>query len=180
MCDCLNRRVFLQGCLGAAVILVAPSVLAKAISPAQRSLALHNLHTGEQVEVTYWADGDYVHDELHSVSQVLRDHRSGEIHPVDASLLDQLYLLQHKLGTERAFQVISGYRSPASNAKLQTNSGGVATRSLHMEGKAIDVRLPGIKLDHLRQAALDLKAGGVGYYPKSDFIHIDTGRVRFW
>ena len=180
MCDCLNRRVFLAGCLGAGATLMAPSLLAKAISPAERRLALRNLHTGERVEATYWADGDYVHDELHSVSQELRDHRSGEIHPIDAALLDQLYLLQHKLGVKNSFHVISGYRSPASNAKLQSNGSGVATRSLHMEGRAIDIRLPGVDLDRLRQAALDLKAGGVGYYPKSDFIHIDTGRVRFW
>jgi uncharacterized protein YcbK (DUF882 family) len=180
MCDCENRRVFLKGCLGLGAALAAPSVLARAISPLERSLALRNLHTGEKAEVIYWADGDYVHDELHTVSQVLRDHRSGEIHPIDARLLDQLYLLQHKLGTKRAFHVISGYRSPASNAKLQANSSGVAKRSLHMEGRAIDIRLPGVQLGQLRQAALDLKAGGVGYYPKSDFIHVDTGRVRFW
>ena len=180
MCDCLNRRVFLKGCLGAGAILVAPSAMARAISPAPRSLALHNLHTGEEVEVTYWADGDYRHEDILSVSEVLRDHRNGETHPIDASLLDQLYLLQHRMGTERAFHVISGYRSPASNARLQATSSGVATRSLHMEGRAIDIRLPGVKLDRLRQAALDLKAGGVGYYPKSNFIHIDTGRVRYW
>lgn len=176
----LKRRDLLKGCLGLGVILAAPSVLASAISPAERSLALRNLHTGERTAVTYWADGDYVSDELLSINQVLRDHRSGEVYPIDASLLDQLYLLQHKMGTDRAFHVISGYRSPASNAKLSANSNGVAKRSLHMQGRAIDIRLPGVKLEHLRQAALDLKAGGVGYYPKSDFIHIDTGRVRFW
>ena len=180
MSNVLKRRDILKGCLGLGAILLAPSALARAISPEERILGFHNLHTGERLEATYWADGEYVDDELQSVNQVLRDHRSGEIHPIDASLLDQLYLLQHKLGTERPFHVISGYRSPASNAQLSANSSGVAKRSLHMQGRAIDIRLPGVKLAHLRQAALDLKAGGVGYYPKSDFIHIDTGRVRFW
>lgn len=180
MSNLLKRRDLLKASLGLGAILAAPSALARAISPAERSLALRNLHTGERAAITYWADGDYVEDELQTANQLLRDHRSGEIHPIDASLLDQLYLLRHRLGADRAFHVISGYRSPASNAQLSANSSGVAKRSLHMQGRAIDIRLPGVKLAQLHQAALDLKAGGVGYYPKSDFIHIDTGRVRFW
>ena len=99
---------------------------------------------------------------------------------MDRRLYDLLYTLQQQVTSKSSYQVISGYRSPATNAKLNRNSSGVAKRSLHMQGKAIDIRLPGVELKHLRKAALSLKAGGVGYYPKSNFIHVDTGRPRFW
>ena len=180
MHNLLKRRNFLKACLGAGAILATPSALARAISPAERTLAFHNLHTGEDLEVAYWANGDYLGDELTAVNRLLRDFRTGEIHPIDTALLDQLYLLQHQMGTERAFHVISGYRSPQTNASLRSTSSGVAKRSLHMQGKAIDIRLPGANLAELHRTAMAMKAGGVGYYPKSDFIHIDTGRVRYW
>ncbi|HHO59512.1 MAG TPA: DUF882 domain-containing protein, partial [Thiotrichales bacterium] len=104
----------------------------------------------------------------------------GDIHPMDTDLLDLLVTLNHKLGGKQPFQIISGYRSPKTNAALHRKSNGVAVRSLHMQGKAIDIRLPGCKLAELRRAALNCRRGGVGYYPKSNFVHVDTGRVRHW
>jgi uncharacterized protein YcbK (DUF882 family) len=110
----------------------------------------------------------------------LRDHRTGEIEVIDRRLLNQLFILQHKIENHGSFHIISGYRSPKTNARLRKTGSGVAKRSLHMQGRAVDVRLPGVELKHLRQAALKLHAGGVGYYPKSNFVHLDTGRARFW
>jgi len=110
----------------------------------------------------------------------LRDHRREEIAQIDRSLLDQLHMVQDKLGSKGYYEIISAYRSPLTNKKLQRNTDGVAKRSLHMQGKAIDVRLRGVETKYLRQAALKLKAGGVGYYPDSDFVHLDTGRPRYW
>jgi len=141
---------------------------------------LLNLHTNERVQSTYWADGDYLADGLAAINTVLRDHRTGETHPIDPHLLNMLHLLHLKMDSRREFHVISGYRSPQTNAQLNSKSSGVAKRSLHMQGMAIDIRLPGNALADLRNAALSLQTGGVGYYPGSDFIHIDTGHVRQW
>jgi uncharacterized protein YcbK (DUF882 family) len=174
------RRRFLQTLVGTSATLAAAPLWASVHPATERSLAFTNLHTGESLQATIWADGQYVDDELVAVNRVLRDHRSGDVYPMDRQLLDQLYLLQHAVGVKGAYHVISGYRSPKTNAKLHSKSSGVAKKSLHMQGKAIDIRLPGCELKHLRQAALDLKAGGVGYYAKSNFIHLDTGRVRRW
>jgi uncharacterized protein YcbK (DUF882 family) len=174
------RRRFLQTCFGATAALASPALWASLHRTPERSLALKNLHTGEALRATFWVEGEYLKDELRAVARVLRDHRSGEVHRMDPKLLDILFALQHAVGVGGAFHVISGYRSPSSNEKLRASSSGVAKRSLHTRGKAIDIRLPGCRLSHLRTAALDLKAGGVGYYPKSDFIHVDTGKVRRW
>ena len=174
------RRRFIQTFLGTTATLAAPSLWASVHRAPERSLAFKNLHTGESLRATFWAEGRYLNDELKAVNHVLRDHRSGDVHPMDPKLLDLLYALQQSVAVAGSFHIISGYRSPASNQKLRSKSGGVAKKSLHMQGKAIDIRLPGCKLQHLRNAALELKAGGVGYYAKSDFIHVDTGRVRRW
>jgi uncharacterized protein YcbK (DUF882 family) len=174
------RRRFMQTFLGTTATLAAPSLWASVHRAPERSLAFKNLHTGESLRATFWAEGRYLNDELKAVNHVLRDHRSGDVHPMDPNLLDLLYALQQSVAVTGAFHIISGYRSPASNQKLRSKSGGVAKKSLHMQGKAIDIRLPGCKLKQLRDAALTLKAGGVGYYAKSDFIHVDTGRVRRW
>jgi uncharacterized protein YcbK (DUF882 family) len=147
---------------------------------AERSLALTHLHTGESLKTTFWVDGEYLEDEITAINKLLRDHRSGAVYGMDTKLFDQMYLLQQTTGVNGSFQIISAYRSPATNEKLRAKSNGVAKRSLHMQGRAIDIRLPGCDLKNLRNAALDLKAGGVGYYAKSNFIHIDTGRVRRW
>ena len=144
-------------------------------------LALVNTHTGEALDVVYRERGHYLDDAIAEIDRVLRDHRNGEVFPIDRVLLDQLDALSALLGTGmRPFHVISGYRSPATNAMLAARSGGVATHSLHMSGRAIDIRMPGVPLAVLHRAALGLRAGGVGFYPRSDFVHVDTGRVRSW
>jgi len=174
------RRRFIQTILGTTATLVTPSLWASLHRAPERSLAFKNLHTGESLRTTFWAEGNYRNDELKAVNHVLRDHRSGDVHPMDPKLLDLLYVLQQSVAVKGPFHIISGYRSPLTNQKLRAKSDGVAKKSLHMQGKAIDIRLPGCKLEHLRNAALELKAGGVGYYAKSNFIHVDTGRVRRW
>jgi len=146
-----------------------------------RGLAFRNLHTGESVDVVYRADGQLDHGALREIDWVLRDFRTGEARRVDQRLLDLLWRLRTALDTTEPYEVISGYRSPKTNAMLVAASGGgVAKRSLHMEAKAIDIRLGDVALSDLRQTALGMKAGGVGYYKKSDFVHVDTGRVRQW
>lgn len=181
----IKRRDFLKlaisHCALGAAALSAPSLaVAKPKEPAERQLSFYHLHTGEKISTTYWAEGEYITQELESLNYLLRDHRTDEIQAMDKNLLDLLYVLQQQVDKSGAYHIISGYRSPKTNAKLRQRSNGVAKRSLHMQGKAIDVRLPGVQLKHLRQAALQLRAGGVGYYPKSDFVHLDTGRPRFW
>ncbi|MGD8526259.1 MAG: DUF882 domain-containing protein [Thioalkalispiraceae bacterium] len=181
----VSRRDFLKMASGAALTAVTPSVMARTterLLPAQgeRVLQLQNIHTGEKLAATYWADGNYIPEELAAIDQVLRDHRSREATVMDRQLYDLLFALQQKVDKVGIYQVISGYRSPATNARLRKAGSGVAKRSLHMQGKAVDIRLPGVELKHLRQAALELRAGGVGYYPRSNFIHVDTGRPRFW
>lgn len=174
------RRRFIQAFLGTTATLMTPALWASVHPTPERSLAFKNLHTGESLRTTFWAEGGYLDDELQAVNRLLRDHRSGDVYPMDTKLLDMLYALQQSVAVPGAFHVVSGYRSPSTNQKLRSKSGGVAKRSLHMQGKAIDIRLPGCQLKDLRDAALALKAGGVGYYAKSDFIHVDTGRVRRW
>ena len=188
----LDRRAFLRMGGGALITAIGSSLaipaLAQVASPALvgikdtgcRTLALQALNTGEKLKVDYWVDGDYVQDALSGIDRVLRDHRSGEVHRIEPKLLDQLNDLQSRLELSSGFQVISGYRSPATNAKLHEKSSGVASKSLHMLGHAIDIRVPGCALDRLHQTALAMKAGGVGYYPKSNFVHVDIGRVRHW
>lgn len=179
-----ERRSFL--CAGAAFIgaTVAPAIVNSALAnPAKdgfKSVAFHNLHTGERLTAEYWSRGTYVSDALKAVDHVLRDYRNNEVHPIDPKLLDLLSTLQAKLGSKAEVQVISGYRSPVTNAAMHARSGGVASHSLHMEGKAIDIRLADVPLATLHNVALAMQAGGVGYYPKPDFVHVDTGRVRRW
>jgi uncharacterized protein YcbK (DUF882 family) len=177
----VTRRTFLQGIAFAGASLTAPVAMARAVQLGERRLSLANLHTGEHLTTAYWAEGAYLEEELAAINRLLRDHRSGESHAIDRKLLDRLYALQQQLGHDGTFQIISGYRSPATNARLQkVSNGGVAKRSLHMQGRAIDIRLPGVELKQLRQAALSQKAGGVGFYERSNFVHLDTGRTRFW
>ncbi len=177
----LGRRRFLSYGLAAAATFGAGMPLhSQAAARGQRSLSFHNLHTDENLTATYWIDGQYVPDALREIDYVLRDFRTGDVWPIEKKLLDLLAALQGKMDTKQPFAVISGYRSPKTNAVLADASSGVARRSLHMDGKAIDVRIAGRKLADLRQAALSLRLGGVGYYPRSDFVHVDTGRVRSW
>jgi len=180
----VDRRRFLQFGVAAATSLILPDALGnirgnQAAQP-ERKLSLLNLHTGESLTATYWAEGQYQNQELAAINNVLRDHRTGDTYQMDSELLELLNVLHQKVGAKESFQVISGYRSPKTNAALNKKSNGVARKSLHMQGKAIDIRLPGCNLADLRNAAISCQKGGVGYYAKSNFIHIDTGRVRRW
>lgn len=173
------RRKFLKlGMLAAAMPL--PASASAWLAAPERRLSFHNLHTGENVDVPYWVQGDYVPESLAEINHVLRDFRSNQVAAIDIRLLDLLDRVKAQLGTSKPFQVISGYRSPATNHMLSERSSGVAKHSLHMEAKAIDIRIPGIQLADLRRTGLALKAGGVGYYPASNFVHLDVGRVRHW
>lgn len=176
----LNRRDFLRLGAGAAGALILPPAFARATTTQERRLRFSNTHTGETLNTVYWAEGDYLDEGLREVNTILRDHRTDEVYNMERSLLDLLYVLQSQVDSQDVFHIISGYRSPATNAMLNGKSKGVAKRSYHMRGMAIDIRLPGCDLRNLKKAALDLKAGGVGFYPNSDFIHVDVGPVRSW
>ena len=182
----LNRRRFLGVGAVAAAGAMAPWRTSASDLPAKkvtRTLSFFNTHTGERLKAEYCCDGDYNPDVLKQLDYLLRDFRANEVKPIDPKLFDMLHELSGVLETDSPFHIISGYRSPNTNGMLRERGGahtGVASRSLHMVGKAIDIRLPGVKLDHLRSAASSLKLGGVGYYPSSNFVHVDTGRVRYW
>ena len=154
--------------------------------PGPRRLSFHHLHTAEDLDVVYWRDGGYVWDALMGIKTLLRDFRSGEAHPIDVRLLDILFTLQAQTGSTEPYRIISAFRSSETNTALANQSAQVngksevAKKSLHMEGKAMDVRLNDVALTGLRQAALALQGGGVGYYPDSGFVHVDIGRVRTW
>lgn len=179
----LSRRGFLKGFAATAAGLYVPksfATLAHMPHEHGRSVALHHLHTGEKVKLTYWEKGEYLSESLAEVNRILRDFRTGEEHPIDPLLLDMLHTLRLRTGRKAPFEIISGYRSPKTNNMLRAQSNGVAKRSLHMQGRALDIRQPGTDLRQLHRAAVELKVGGVGLYSKSDFIHVDTGRVRYW
>lgn len=163
----------------AASTLAAPAVRT-GVAANTRRLFLHNLHTGDVVKTVYWADGAYVPGALDEARHALRDWRNGQQHDMDPRIFDLHHALAARLDTNQPFQIISGYRSPATNAAMHERSAGVASHSLHMQGMATDIRIEGVDLRRLQRAALDLGAGGVGFYPASGFVHVDTGRVRQW
>ena len=173
-----GRRRFLLGasCAAAAFVVTRRA----GATPGTRALSFVNIHTDEKLSVVYWADGAYEPSALAGIDHVLRDYRTGDVKPIDVSLLDLLHDLRSELRSSEPFHLISGYRCPATNALLHERSRGVASRSLHLDAKAADVRLPGVALADLRRAALSLQRGGVGYYPGPEFVHVDTGRVRHW
>lgn len=176
-----GRRRFLAAVGGLGGTLAAFAgfpVLAATRSP--RSIAFVHTHTGERLRVVYFQDGCYQAGCLARVDELLRDFRTGEVHRIDPALLDILFELQNRADRDEPFEVISGYRSPATNAMLHHRSEGVAVHSMHLEGRAIDVRLPGFGTRDLAGHARSLGLGGVGFYARSDFVHVDTGRVRFW
>lgn len=179
-CHCEPRRRFLQR------LLLAPPVYAALPAPAgagagePRRLQFVNTHTGERLDETYFEDGAYLPARMGMFDWVLRDHRSNDVYPIDRQLFDLLHELAGTAGVPPRYQIISGYRSPATNAMLVASTAGVSSQSLHMQGKAIDVRLEGVPTARLREVALTRQAGGVGYYPVSDFVHLDLGRVRSW
>lgn len=176
----ISRRQFLFMAAAGCAAGLSSHAFAAVLPGTERKLRLYNLHTDEKLTATYWAGGEYLGDELSSVNYFLRDYRNDKVKRIDPHLLDQICLLQHKLERKGVFHIVSGYRSPQTNAWLRRHETGVAKHSLHMEGRAIDLRLPGVELTHLQRAALAMHAGGVGYYAKSNFVHLDTGRPRFW
>jgi len=145
-----------------------------------KSIALHNIHTGDSLQLTYYEKGRYLADALQEINHLFRVHVSGDIHPIDPSLLDQLYDLRQALGANKPYHVVSGYRSPSTNAYKHRHSEGVAKHSLHMEGRAIDIRIERVDTRTIRNVALSMHRGGVGYYPRSNFVHLDTGVFRTW
>lgn len=177
----IDRRRFigtLGSVCGAAVSLRAPMAVAN--TGATRSVSFIHTHTGEELTAAYWKGGSYQPEVLLRVNHLLRDFRTEEIHPIDPALLDLLSDLQSKADTDRPFQVISGYRSPKTNEMLRHSSDGVAQHSMHLVGRAIDIRLDAFPTRRLGDLARELGRGGVGFYSASDFVHVDTGRVRFW
>ncbi len=178
-----TRRDFLRAGLAAVSAIAIPGAAWAGFRvPDGRvpSLSFYNLHTGESLKAVYYENGGYLAGALQEINYVLRDFRANEVKPIDPRLLDLLVALHGRLDTSAPFDVISGYRSAKTNAMLHTHSEGVAVHSLHIDGRAIDIRVPNRDLSTLRQTALTLHAGGVGYYPRSDFVHVDTGRVRCW
>ena len=147
---------------------------------AAKRISLVNLHTNETLELDFFRGDAYIPDSLAAIQVLLRDYRNGEQHAIDPRLMDYLYEVAQRVGVPPVFSVISGYRSPQTNEQLREHSSGVAQHSLHMEGRAIDVRLAGVGCTDLAAHALELTRGGVGYYRKSDFVHLDTGAFRTW
>jgi uncharacterized protein YcbK (DUF882 family) len=147
---------------------------------APRRIALLNLHTGERLELEYFRNDAYVPEALTAIEVLLRDFRSGERHAIDPELMDYLVDVAQLFGVPPAYSVISGYRSPETNARLRERSSGVSQHSLHMQGRAIDVRMVGVECADLAARAQELKRGGVGYYRASNFVHLDTGAFRTW
>lgn len=177
----LSRRDFLK--VSAAVTTVgilSPSTAFASYPDKPRTIAMSNLHTGESLESCYFDGEKYIERELSLLNQICRDFRQNEAFDMDRELFNQVSQIQQLLGTSNQVMIISGYRSPKTNAALRANSSGVAKKSYHMRGMALDFRLDGIPISQVRDAAMSLKAGGVGYYQKSQFVHIDTGPVRSW
>ncbi len=178
-----TRRVFLRSALSfcglVGVAAVAPGLVRAAPG---RTLSFLHTHTGESLTIPYRGAACYEAGCLEAVNHLLRDFRTGDVHRIDPGLLDILCALKEQTGSDEPFQVISGYRSPRTNTRLRAGSAtsGVAERSLHLEGQAIDVRLGGVRTLRLAELARGLRSGGVGYYKSSDFVHVDTGRVRHW
>jgi uncharacterized protein YcbK (DUF882 family) len=181
-----RRRFFKWGALAASMSLIPHSAVASRslfqplTTPPERAVALYNTHTGESLDAVYWVRGKYLPEALSAVDRVLRDHRTDEIKPIDPQLLDLLHAISDELECHRPFYIVSGYRSPATNAYLRTVRRGVAEYSLHMDGKAVDLQLPGWANAVVRRVAMELRLGGVGYYPRANFVHVDVGPVRYW
>jgi len=179
----IGRRGFMRiAGIAAATATIAPaSALAMLTAPATpRRLKFYNLHTSEQLDIVYFEKGRYIPQALAEINHILRDYRQNVVKPIAPGLLDLVVAIRHKLHTDAEVAIISGYRTPQTNAMLAARSDGVAHHSLHMDGLALDWRVPGRTLEELHRVALAMRGGGVGYYPASDFVHTDVGRVRYW
>ena len=176
----LSRRAFAFGCAaGLCLPWSATRGSTKLVYP-DRTLALHNAHTGEKENVTFWSDGHYLESGLNRVSWLMRDFRTGDVKAIDPRLMNILYLLSRKVENEKPILMLSGFRSKKTNDMLRKTTEGVARRSFHMAGRAVDIRIPGVGSVDVQKAALRLGGGGVGYYRSSNFVHLDTGPVRTW
>lgn len=178
---CSRREALALGGTFALGLLVAPAT-ARAARPSSRSLSFYAMHTGEEITADYFVNGRYQPEGLRAIARVLRDHRTDEIHPIDPGVLDILHAVRRMVGSQDAIHVVSGYRSRATNEMKRQSSrwSGVAKDSYHLYGKAIDVILPNRDMRQVRRAAIALQAGGVGYYPRSGFVHLDCGPFRTW
>lgn len=178
-----DRRRLLLTAAGAAGLALLPAAGLASMAPAlpARRLRLANIHTGERIDIVYFEQGRYLSDALTEIDFLLRDFRANQAAPIERGVIDLVHAVTQRLDSNAVVEIISGYRSPDTNALLRrTGGGGVAKRSLHMDGRAIDLRIPGRDLAKVRKAALSLQGGGVGYYPGQQFVHIDNGRVRQW
>ena len=182
----LGRRAFISFSAAGALalsstpLMAAPAITGKATAASTRTLALVNLNTGDSGKFLYWENGQYISQALKEVSQALRDGRNGEVHDISPELLDLVVRLQQKLNTASPVHVVSAFRSQETNDDLAAKSRGVAKHSYHLDGMALDLRVPGRGLNQVRGAALQLAGGGVGYYPRGNFVHVDVGPVRRW
>jgi uncharacterized protein YcbK (DUF882 family) len=174
----VSRREFLRTAACGVLVCAASPVLADHMG--ERRVSFAHTHTGEQLDTVYFRDGKYDQAALVRVAYTLRDFRSGDVHTIDPMLLDALFELQIKSGHDRPYQIISAYRSPKTNKALRAKSNGVAEHSMHLTGQAVDIRVKGVSTKGLRDLALGMYRGGVGYYGSADFLHVDTGRVRTW
>ena len=179
----MNRRTFLGCGIITAVSCIIPDAARASINSLlepERRLCLFNLHTKEDINIAYWKNGEYIPDALHQLNYIFRDHYNGSIQSIDPRLFDFLFSIQQEIQSSEPFHLISGYRSEKTNEWLRKQNRNVSRKSFHIRGKAADIRLPDHTLKILRATAYKLKGGGVGYYPKSNFVHVDVGRVRFW
>jgi uncharacterized protein YcbK (DUF882 family) len=175
----LSRRHFL-GAAAAATLMTPLGAQASTPKEHERWLSFRHIHTGEKLKALYWAEGEYIPESLGEIDTLLADFRSGDVHPIDIELLDLLYRLRQTLDSNRPFHVISGYRSPTTNATLLAKGRGIRKNSLHMRGMAIDIRLPGRDTGTLWHAAIAERRGGTGFYPKYNFVHVDVGPHWHW
>lgn len=183
-----SRRQFLKATGLAATGIAASGLLlpgqasARLLGSAggEKKVSLYNIHTGESLRTVFYADGEYIPESLHAINHILRDYRTGQVLPIDPRLMYLLHNIDATLGSRQPVHVLSGYRSAHTNALLAREGHGVAKHSMHIVGRAIDIRVPGRSLRDLHRVALAQHVGGVGYYPRSDFVHVDTGRVRTW
>lgn len=178
-----NRRRFIKTCMSAAAGLFffsAPVNGSPGKPTRERRLQFYNIHTRERLQICYWANGNYHGDALDAINHFFRDFRTGDVKTIDVRLLDLLHDVCETVPGGNTLHLISGYRSPETNRMLSSISSGVSIKSLHMLGQAADIRLPGVRTAKLRDIAASLGVGGVGYYPESDFVHVDIGHVRCW
>ena len=180
----INRREILRmGLITAAATFINPRKTIASIQSSpntERKLTIYNVHSDEYLQTVYWKDDHYIPDALADINYIFRDRVTGKIKDIHPELLDLLFKVQQELGYHKSIHIVSGYRTPRANAYLKKTTKGVAWNSLHMYGKAVDVRLPGNSLNSVRRVATELRQGGVGYYPHSNFVHLDTGSVRYW